>query len=46
MCFYAGALRLGETLKFIMPVGELSGGYEAIFVLILLGKDVLHHVLV
>lgn len=36
---------LGETLKFIVFVSELSGGYKAIFVLILFGKDILHHVL-
>lgn len=32
--------------KFIVFVRELSGGYEAIFVLIFFGEDVLHHVLV
>lgn len=35
-----------ETLKFIVFVSKLSGGYEAIFVLILFGKDIRHHVLV
>lgn len=29
-----------------MFVRELSGGYEAIFVLVLFGKDIFHHVLV
>lgn len=35
-----------EALKFIVFVSELSGGYEAVFVLILFGKDIFHHVLV
>lgn len=34
-----------ETLKFIVFVSKLSGRYEAVFVLVLFGKDVLHHVL-
>lgn len=34
-----------EALKFIVLVSKLSGGYEAVFVLILFGKDILHHVL-
>ncbi len=34
-----------EALKFIVFVSKLSWGYEAIFVLILFGKDILHHVL-
>lgn len=28
-----------------MLVSKLSGGYEAVFVLILFGKNILHHVL-
>jgi len=34
-----------EDLKFIVSVSELPGGYEAVFVLVLFGKDVFHHVL-
>ena len=34
------------VLKFIVLVGELSGGYEAILVLVLLHEDVLDHALV
>ena len=33
-------------LQFIVLVGELSGGDEAVLVLVLLDEDVLHHALV
>lgn len=38
--------RVIGTLKFIVFVCELPGGYKAVFILILFGKYVLHHVLV
>lgn len=39
------AVNLSGTLKFVMFVGELSGRYEAVLVLVLFFKDILHHVL-
>ena len=34
-----------KRLKFIVFVSKLSGGYEAVFVRILFGENVCHHVL-
>lgn len=36
---------LGAASQFIVFVSELSGGYNAVFVLVLFCEDIVHHVL-